>query len=373
MDQIVKSGNERLHQLLCAVSERRRSSANSGSARCELEADLDWLRGCGAFAAAFPERFGGLGLGSEPQGAFGLFEVLRRIGSYSLSLGRVYEGHVNAIQLVVRYGNEAQIGRAAKDAHAGHLFAIWNTEAEPGLRLGANGRLAGGKIFCSAAGLTTRPVVTVDQRSGGRLLVVELAIAERANLAAIPMHGMRGTRTGAVDFDGYAPDLDQWIGEAGDYLRQPLLAAGAWRTLAVIAGGLETLVNEICAQLRSRGRDAAPLQRARVASLLIDQETARLWVHKCADLADGQDYQAPHVAAYVNLARRAVEAACLDAIQLAQRCVGLPAFLESNPLENLMRDLSTYLRQPALDIGLDEAAATFMNGSSFDDHVGSTT
>jgi hypothetical protein len=66
------------------------------------------------------------------------------------------------------------------------------------------------------------------------------------------------------------------------------------------------------------------------------------------------------VAEYVNLARRAVEAACLEALQLAQRSLGLAAFVDSNPIEHLMRDLATYLRQPAMDEGLEEAAAYFM-------------
>jgi hypothetical protein len=34
--------------------------------------------------------------------------------------------------------------------------------------------------------------------------------------------------------------------------------------------------------------------------------------------------------------------------------------VDSNPIEPLMRDLATYLRQPAIDEGLDEAAAYFM-------------
>ena len=58
----------------------------------------------------------------------------------------------------------------------------------------------------------------------------------------------------------------------------------------------------------------------------------------------------------MNLARIAVEHACLDAIRHAQRAIGLGAFLTTNPLERLVRDLSTYLRQPAPDAVLTEAA-----------------
>ena len=61
--------------------------------------------------------------------------------------------------------------------------------------------------------------------------------------------------------------------------------------------------------------------------------------------------------AYVNFARLAVERACLEAITLVQRSLGVAAFLRPNPVERLCRDLGTYLRQPASDMVLTEAAA----------------
>ena len=47
-------------------------------------------------------------------------------------------------------------------------------------------------------------------------------------------------------------------------------------------------------------------------------------------------------------------------MQLAQRSLGLAAFIRGAPVERLCRDLGTYLRQPAPDAILDEAAAYFM-------------
>jgi hypothetical protein len=61
--------------------------------------------------------------------------------------------------------------------------------------------------------------------------------------------------------------------------------------------------------------------------------------------------------AYVNLARLAVEAAAFDLMQLAQRSVGLQAFMRPNPIERISRDLATYLRQPGPDRALTDAAA----------------
>ena len=59
--------------------------------------------------------------------------------------------------------------------------------------------------------------------------------------------------------------------------------------------------------------------------------------------------------AYVNLARIAVETACFELIRQAQRGLGLAALLQPNPVERLIRDLMTYLRQPAPDLVLTEA------------------
>ena len=57
------------------------------------------------------------------------------------------------------------------------------------------------------------------------------------------------------------------------------------------------------------------------------------------------------------LAIRAQERAGLDVLERAQRSVGLAGFLQTHPLERLMRDLATYLRQPGPDRALTHAAA----------------
>jgi alkylation response protein AidB-like acyl-CoA dehydrogenase len=325
--------------------------------------DIATLRDCGVLLAPMPVRHGGLGLGTERRGAIGLFDLLRLIGNGNLAVGRVMEGHVNALQLICIHGNQDQIARAAADAAQGHLFAIWNTEAPPGVRRGDGGTLTGRKDHCSAAGFATRALITVDHATRSRLLLVALAPDERAGISAHVMHGMRATRSGWIDFDGYRPRPMDWIGDAGDYLREPAFSGGAWRTLAVILGGIEALVSELRAQLRARKRDGNPHQAARVAQALIAQETAFLWTRKAATVAESATAAAADITGYVALARRAVEAAGLEVIQLAQRSLGLAALVDTNPVELLVRDLATYLRQPALDEAIEEAAAHFVAGA----------
>ncbi len=54
-----------------------------------------------------------------------------------------------------------------------------------------------------------------------------------------------------------------------------------------------------------------------------------------------------------------MEQAALAVIQLTQRSLGLAAFITGHPAEATMRDLATYLRQPAPDETLTEAATHF--------------
>jgi alkylation response protein AidB-like acyl-CoA dehydrogenase len=318
--------------------------------------DIAALRDSGVLLAPLPLRHGGLGLGTEAEGATGLFDLLRLIGRGNMAVGRIVEGHVNALQLICLYGDESQIARAATDAAQGHLFAIWNTETLPGVRLGPNGMLTGRKDHGSAAGSATRPLITVDQ---SRLLLAPLTPGQRVGASKDGLHGMRATQSGWIDFSMYAPRATDWIGGPGDYLREPAFSAGAWRALAVLVGGIASLVGELRAQLRARGRDGNPHQAARIAQALIAQETAHLWTRKAALVAESGQATPEDATGYVNLARRAVEAAAFDAIQLVQRSLGLAALVDTNPVELLIRDLATYLRQPALDEAVAEAAARF--------------
>ncbi len=327
------------------------------------EVELRQLRDMGALSAPLPVELGGLGVGTEPFGAPGLLRLLRLIGRGNLSLGRIFEGHVNALKLVALYGSADQLQAAAKDASDGHLFAVWATErADPVCIRGAapHATLRGSKVFCSAAAHATRALITATPDLGApRLLLIPLQPGERTRTEVFDTHGMRACGTGNVDFTDIEVSETALIGQSGDYLRQPEFSAGAWRASAVALGGLDALVDEARRQLAARRRQNDPHQQARLGETLIASETAALWADKAARLAESGAACAGDVAGYVNLARLAIESACLDAMRLVQRSLGLAAFVRPNPVERLLRDLATYLRQPAPDDTLTEAAAWF--------------
>ena len=323
--------------------------------------DVADLARLGLLAAPVPSMAGGAGLGEEP-GARRLAAVLRLVGYGSLALGRLYEGHVNALQLVALYGGPEQRERLFADARDGHLFGVWNTEPpEGGLTLedGAGGlRLAGVKTFASGAGYVTRALVTSrgPGGSGTLMLVVPLEPGTRADLSAWRAHGMRASATGTLDFAGIAVAAEDILGGPDDYFRQPDFSGGAWRFAAVQLGGIEAVFDIWRGHLAATGRGGDPHQLARLGEGAIAVEGARLWVERAAQAVSDPALPPERVVALVNLARLAVERAGLDVLQLAQRSVGLQGFLRPHALERLSRDLATYLRQPGPDRALTAAA-----------------
>jgi alkylation response protein AidB-like acyl-CoA dehydrogenase len=321
------------------------------------EDDFTALRAGGWLISPLPSRFGGQGFGTEPHGALGLLALLRAIGSGSIATGRLFEAHVNALKLISLYGTEAQLARAAEDVHAGHLFGLWVTETPPGLGL-RGGVLNGAKSVCSGAGHVTRALVTADVGEADPVMAVaNLTPGAGVLPGRARLTGVHGAVTAGMDLTGFPADP---IGRPSDYLRQPEFSAGAWRTSAVTLGGIEALSRCVRQTLVARGRDGNPHQRSRAGEVRIAEQTARLWLEYTAPIAESPEHDPGDVAGLVNLARMAVEAAALRSIELTQRALGLPAFIVGGEAERVMRDLATYLRQPAPDETLTEAAAWFM-------------
>lgn len=325
-------------------------------------ADLGRL---GLLAAPIPAESGGAGLGDEP-GAATLAEVLRLVGYGSLALGRLYEGHVNALQLVAAHGDTAQRARLFADARAGHLFGVWNTEPpENGLVvIGPQGKLClgGVKTFASGAGYVTRALVTARREgaSGTLMLVVPLERDTRVDLSNWRAQGMRASATGTLDFTGLPLSADDVLGAPDAYFSQPAFSSGAWRFAAVQLGGIEAVFDIWRAHLVRTGRGADPHQLARIGEGALALEGARNWVKRGAETVSDGSLPPERIVACINLVRLAVERAGLDVLQLAQRSVGLQGFLRGHSLERLSRDLATYLRQPAPDGALVGAATEIL-------------
>jgi alkylation response protein AidB-like acyl-CoA dehydrogenase len=321
---------------------------------------MQWLHEAGLSTAPLPHELGGQGL-NDACGRLSLLCVLKHLGRGNLAVGRLFEGHVNALQLMLDFGSTAQQRTAADDAAGGHWFAVWNTQAEGGLRLieeaGRSARLAGSKTFASGAGHITRPLVTA-QRADDQWQMV-LVHADRTSPAIDTSFwqplGMRASASFKANFDGIFVPAEQCIGEPGDFYREPAFSAGAVRFAAVQLGGAEALLDSTRHFLRGLGRTDDPYQRARLGEMAMLVEGGNLWF----------DGAARHVGdvPYAGMMRSAIEAICLKVMQLTERCIGARGLLRPEPFERLHRDLTHYLRQPAPDAVLAGAGAHVLGKS----------
>ncbi len=335
------------------------------------------LAEAGLLTAPLHPDHGGVGLGFQSSQTGLLLQILKQIGRGNLSLGRVFEGHVNALQLVQTFGTLEQVQRFAKDAHNHKVFGVWNAEAADGVKLhldpdAANKggyRLEGSKTFCSGCGYVERPFVNGALPDGRwQMCIVPIEkVTVKVNPDWWQPPGMRASASYKVDFTGVALSARDIIGQPGEYFQQPWLTGGVIRFAAVQLGGAEALFDATRTYLQNLGRTDHPHQQARLGKMAIALEQGNLWLQGGAaqvesyapifgDLPPADPAQArpdqQRLVSYANMVRTAIEQVCMDMIQLSERCIGTNGLLPPHPMERIIRDLTLYLRQPAFDASL---------------------
>lgn len=321
---------------------------------------LDALVSIGVHRLFAPPEAGGNRFADPRAENAALMDVLRIVGRADLSLGRIMEGHINAMKLFAWYGTAEQQLDLAGHLRAGQLYGVWATEPQPGVTLtrDADGwLLAGAKSFATGAGGLARAIVTARRDDGEtQLVVVPADRPERTDLSQWRVRGMRATGSGSYRLDGLAPGTSELLGGPGDYGREPRFTAGAWRFLAVQLGGIEALLAET-RRTMSDAAKADPLQRAKFGEAVAATRTAYLWVREAAlrqadDLRGADDF--------VRMSRGIVERSALDVMELAARIVGTRSAFDGQRIDKIIRDLSVYLRQAGPDQARDRAAAAWL-------------
>ena len=312
----------------------------------------------------FSKEFGGAGL-SEPGQHNDLCTVLRLLGAADLSVARIYEGHVNAVALVARYGDRDQVQALAERISKGGLSAVWGADDAKGLHVidGESLLLEGRKILASGAGFVTDPIVTANSGGGQVMCLLHLSMEEKIDLSGWAAQGMRSTATGAIDLSGTALSPANIIGSAGDFMRQPYFSGGAWRFCAAHVGATERLVDLFRDHLIARNRGDDPYQLQRLAHCIASAKTARQWVEEAARRLSADEPDAVNVVAFANLTRMVTERCALDVMEAVQRGVGLASFIRPNSIERISRDLATYLRQPVPDLAMSDGAKAFLTSA----------
>lgn len=322
------------------------------------------FRFSGLAMSPLPHELGGSSLW-DPRFGAELCTILRLLGAADLSLARIFEGHVNAVGLVCRYGTQAQIEGLAGSVHDGALSAVWGADDAQGLRITPErdgNVLKGRKILASGAGFVTRPLVTASAPEGQQMCLLDLEIGYAHDTSSWQAQGMRATATGTVDFTGRRITDRERIGAPGDFMRQPHFSGGAWRFCAVHTGATERLVDLFREHLNSSARGEDAYQLERLATCVADATTARFWVEDAARRLAVED-DPESIVAFANLTRMVVERSALTVMETVQRGIGLRAFVRPHDVERICRDLATYLRQPVPDRAMSDGAQVFLSSS----------
>ncbi|WP_396593024.1 acyl-CoA dehydrogenase family protein [Brevundimonas sp. R86498] len=309
----------------------------------------------GAFPVAAFDALRDLGATARPplddgDGA-SLLRILAAVGRGDLSVGRILEGHYNALFLIRRFGTGEQVRHFQAEADAGRLLGVWNTDQpDRPLRL-ENNRFTGAKAFATGIDGLSGAIVTTDAPAGREMFVVPLATLQVDRSWWKPL-GMRASGSHVVDFTGLELQPEWRLGRAGDYVAQPWFSAGAMRFLAVQTGGAHAVLDLAVEHLNRTGRNADPYQAHRLGEMASAVETAYLWLDRCAaswSVAGRGSAASDEAMATVNAARGVVEATAMRVLELAERGLGAAGLVAPHGLERRIRDLRTYLRQPNPD------------------------
>ncbi len=176
------------------------------------------------------------------------FAVLAEFAEDDLALGRLVEGHLDALAILSEAGMEP--------AHPEATYGVWAARSRRGgtlARLEKEGwHLSGEKAFCSGSLLLDRALVTAETPDGYRLfdISVPLSVTE-VRAGSWPAVGMAESLSETLVFGG--PPLSERcaIGPPGFYLQRPGFWFGATGVAACWSGGARGLVARTVAALEA--------------------------------------------------------------------------------------------------------------------------
>jgi alkylation response protein AidB-like acyl-CoA dehydrogenase len=268
------------------------------------------------------------------------FESLSNCAAQDLSLGRLVEGHEDAMGILAEAGMQP--------ADPGATYGVWAARSRGGgttARFETDGwHLAGQKAFCSGSGLIERALVTADTEGGYRLFDIEVSphviSAHPDSWQAV---GMADSLSETLDFGGPAFPPEQAVGGPGFYLQRPGFWYGAIGVAACWYGGAKGLVEHLLCTIDPTSPDliVADLGRAvaHVAAMRRVLEDAARQID-----ADPNDEQGQaHVRAMVT--RHAVHHGALEVLEHVAGAGGARPLCHDREQGQRAADLYVYLAQ----------------------------
>jgi alkylation response protein AidB-like acyl-CoA dehydrogenase len=304
------------------------------------------------------ERAGILGWGATPgpdrPPAVQELALVRRVAQADSSVGRIFDGHVNAVERLAVQGPRALAEAELRAVAAGELRAgVWGGdpvpgEGDPAMLIERSGHrvLRGVKTFCSGAGGLDRALVLARSETGGPPLSTWIDLADErvtVDTSWYRSHGLRASVSHRVVFDD-AP-VTAVLGEPGAIGAQPWFSRDALRTAASWAGMADAALGGALGELAGRpGR--GPLESLAAGRILTAHRTISVWITAAAQAMDAAAADLPAIALH---GRAAIADACRTLLDEAARACGSRPFAHGGTLDRTRRDLEVFLLQHRLD------------------------
>ena len=292
----------------------------------------------------------------------GLVEGLLRVGVTDIPLGRLVEGHVDALRI---------LGQAGVEPRRGARYGVWaSRSAGTGVAAvveGADLRLNGTIRFASGAGILDRALVPVWLDPETHLLV-DLAVdglpVDRSHWHT---SAMRVSHSHTVNVADLVVDTDAVIGEPGFYLDRPGFLPGGVGVAAVWAGGLSRVLDVAVAMLA--GRRVTEAQDARLGRARLQLIAALTAVRAAGDsprraVVRGapQPTTATVIADVVTESRAVVAHAVMAALAEVRLLAGPAGLAFDTDLGHALDDLGLYAAQLNVDAEATRVGTALRSG-----------
>ncbi|MBB5851330.1 acyl-CoA dehydrogenase family protein [Amycolatopsis umgeniensis] len=266
---------------------------------------------------------------------WGRWTTLAGLGRRDLVLGRIAEGHTDALAILAEAGREPVPGA---------LYGVWAARSGGTGAVVTNGSLGGTVRFCSGAQVLDRALVVADYEDGPPILL-EVGLDE-PGIQALPETwqaiGMDASDSGDVHFDQVPVTAAQIVGGPGWYVSRPGFALGGAGVAAVWLGGCAAVVDSVMAYLRARGA-ADDHQLAHLGALHTAIHQADALLVRTAGLIDGDGEE--NSVSLNGLCRAAVERAAREVLDKAPEITGPTALCRDLRFSRQLADLMVYVRQ----------------------------
>jgi hypothetical protein len=311
------------------------------------------------------------------------WDLLRRVAAADASVGRILDGHLNAIErLEVAADPEVRDRELAAVALGERLLGVWGADPGPGegdpARLHESGTglvLRGAKTFCSGAGGVDAALIMVgaDDGSAPSLVLVECGEGVEIDHSWYRAAGLRASESHRLHFHDAA--VTAVLGEPGELARDPWFSRDAMRTAASWAGMVDAAVVAALDDLAAR-RAKDPLAQLAAGRIEAAQGTVEAWLARAAAVADASvagtdpatnrpgasrpraagnghtDALTPAAATPrpTGIAMRAeIDRAAKLILETAAAACGSHPFVTGGRLDRARRDLETFLLQHRLE------------------------